>query len=66
MIVADGMGGHRTGEVASQMATQTLVEAMSENRQVPPEAYLAPYNAPTWQCISTPANAANLEAWAQP
>ncbi len=37
MIVADGMGGHRTGEVASQMATQTLVEALSENRQTPPE-----------------------------
>lgn len=37
MIVADGMGGHRTGEVASQMATQTLVEALSENRQAPPD-----------------------------
>lgn len=35
--MADGMGGHRTGEVASQMATQTLVEAMSENRQPPPD-----------------------------
>ena len=30
MVVADGMGGHRAGEVASQMASDNLVRHLSD------------------------------------
>jgi len=34
-IVADGMGGHRTGEVASQMAVEQIVEALKHQEPSP-------------------------------
>jgi protein phosphatase len=34
-IVADGMGGHRTGEVASQMAVEQIVEALKHHGPSP-------------------------------
>ncbi len=37
-LVADGMGGHRTGEVASNMATESLVVAMRELADVPTQS----------------------------
>ncbi len=37
-LVADGMGGHRTGEVASNMATESLVAAMRELADVPTQS----------------------------
>ncbi len=44
-LVADGMGGHRGGEVASAMAVETVREVVrkthSDNRRVAPRALLA-------------------------
>ncbi len=37
IMVADGMGGHRTGEIASSLATQALLESMRELSGTPPE-----------------------------
>lgn len=37
-LVADGMGGHRTGEVASSMATESLVAAMRDLPDVPTQS----------------------------
>jgi PPM family protein phosphatase len=37
-LVADGMGGHRTGEVASNMASESLVAAMRELEDVPTQS----------------------------
>ncbi len=37
-LVADGMGGHRTGEVASNMASDSLVAAMRELLDVPTQS----------------------------
>ncbi len=37
-LVADGMGGHRTGEVASSMAAESLVQTMRELPDVPPQS----------------------------
>lgn len=35
-LVADGMGGHRGGEVASQLAVQIIREFCEENKALPP------------------------------
>lgn len=37
-VVADGMGGHQTGEVASQQAVATFREALERSRATPPTA----------------------------
>ena len=37
MMVADGMGGHRTGEIASSLATEALLLGMQELPGTPPE-----------------------------
>ncbi|MFN3266272.1 MAG: Stp1/IreP family PP2C-type Ser/Thr phosphatase [Deinococcales bacterium] len=37
-VVADGMGGHRTGEVASSMAIESLLAAMKELNDIPPQS----------------------------
>lgn len=37
-VVADGMGGHQTGEVASQQAVATFREALERSRSTPPTA----------------------------
>jgi PPM family protein phosphatase len=37
VMVADGMGGHRTGEIASSLATQALLSSMEELKGTPPE-----------------------------
>ncbi len=37
-VVADGMGGHQTGEVASQKAVATLMEELNRTRAHPPAA----------------------------
>src|SRR3712207_99968 len=37
LLVADGMGGHRTGEVASGLATSGLIESMRELEGPPPD-----------------------------
>jgi PPM family protein phosphatase len=37
-LVADGMGGHRSGEVASSMAVETLVQTMKDMQGIPPES----------------------------
>ena len=31
LVVADGMGGHKMGEVASEIAAKTFIEAVAEN-----------------------------------
>jgi protein phosphatase len=40
LVVADGMGGHSGGEVASQMAVDTIREAYAASRQPDPAAAL--------------------------
>jgi PPM family protein phosphatase len=37
-VVADGMGGHQTGEVASQQAVTTFRDALTRSRATPPAA----------------------------
>jgi len=37
-VVADGMGGHQTGEVASQQAVKTFRESFDRSRATPPAA----------------------------
>jgi PPM family protein phosphatase len=37
-VVADGMGGHQTGEVASQQAVRTFRESFDRSRATPPAA----------------------------
>ncbi len=37
VMVADGMGGHRTGEIASSLATEALLLGMKELPGTPPE-----------------------------
>jgi PPM family protein phosphatase len=37
LMVADGMGGHRAGEVASSLATAALLSSMQELNGTPPE-----------------------------
>ena len=32
-VVADGMGGHNAGEVASELATKVIIEYIKENYQ---------------------------------
>ncbi|GIW26019.1 Stp1/IreP family PP2C-type Ser/Thr phosphatase [Meiothermus sp.] len=43
-IVADGMGGHRTGEVASQMAVSQIVEVLKRS-EPSPQGLLEAYEA---------------------
>lgn len=43
-VVADGMGGHRTGEVASQMAVSQIVEILKQ-REPSPQGLLEAYEA---------------------
>jgi protein phosphatase len=38
VMVADGMGGHRTGEIASSLATEALLSSLKELPGLPPEA----------------------------
>jgi PPM family protein phosphatase len=51
-IVADGMGGHKTGEVASQQAVSVFRAALARSRAHPPAA------------LARAAQAANLEIYA--
>jgi len=51
-VVADGMGGHQTGEVASQQALDTFLAALRSHRAHPPAA------------LARAAQAANLEVYA--
>jgi PPM family protein phosphatase len=51
-VVADGMGGHQTGEVASRKAVTVFREALQRSRAHPPAA------------IARAAQAANLEIYA--
>jgi protein phosphatase len=37
VMVADGMGGHRTGEIASSLATEALLGSLKELPGLPPE-----------------------------
>jgi protein phosphatase len=42
-IVADGMGGHQAGEIASSLAVQTIYEQLKSNRYELPPAELLPH-----------------------
>ena len=48
-VVADGLGGHRGGEVASRLAVETILSSFRQNRALTPEAMeshlLAAHNA---------------------
>ncbi|HRQ10103.1 MAG: protein phosphatase 2C domain-containing protein [Trueperaceae bacterium] len=50
-VVADGMGGHTAGEVASRTAIETLVSALRQSRTQPPVA------------LARAAQAANVEVY---
>ncbi len=50
-VVADGMGGHTAGEVASRRAVDTLVESLKRSRAQPPVA------------LARAAQAANVEVY---
>lgn len=39
-VVADGMGGHQAGEVASRLAVLTIQQVFADSRQMPPPAAL--------------------------
>src|SRR5262245_61219903 len=44
-VVADGMGGHAAGEVASQIAADTILRMYYQRRGSPPEVLAACFNA---------------------
>ena len=44
-VIADGMGGHRAGEVASRMAVETIADYWRQMRSNKPPAFLSPLTA---------------------
>lgn len=65
-VVADGMGGARGGEVASQMAVTGLREALLETEGGPsPEAVKDPREHPLYQRLPGAVQAANRAIWAR-
>ena len=56
LVVADGMGGHRGGEVASQMAVQQIGDVFERGTSTDPESLLAEALREANQCIFERAN----------
>ena len=56
LVVADGMGGHRGGEVASQMAVQQIGDVFERGTPTDPESLLAQALREANECIFERAN----------
>ncbi|MFR6343986.1 MAG: PP2C family protein-serine/threonine phosphatase [Christensenellales bacterium] len=70
MCVADGLGGHNAGEIASQLAVRTLVTSMQTMEGKTP-CWIIPLKPcsncsfrPTTKFICWPAKAKSSTAWA--
>jgi len=65
-VVADGMGGHQTGEVASQQALETFRTSLASLRAHPPAALAAPRRRPTSRCTRWRPSDPSTRGWAPP
>ena len=65
MAVADGMGGHRAGEIASRMAVRIFSEILQQERRRRPKGCATRSTRPTGTYIWNPSATAPSAAWAR-